>query len=336
HWGTLIKIQEYLVIYGLDWMTPASKGLAIWMSSAELMMGCMLTFKVRIRMVSIFALTAMSIFTVVSLLSATLLPVEDCGCFGEAIRLTPWQTFFKNMCLWPMAFVIWYRYRPDKIFVFKILEISLAATFFFSTVGLSYYCYNHLPLIDFRPYKIGVNLPEAIETAASARAQFETVLVCRNLKSGKIKEFALEDKQWQDDSRWEWMETRIISDEEPSVRASVSEFSLRNAYGKECTNEIISYDEGAIDLICVTKMRDIDPECMERLKSFIEQSLASGNRVVCLTPERLYDEDMLVAGHRVEAYNIDPSTMKTVIRAEVGVVTLKNGVIINKRNWRDL
>ena len=71
----------------------------------------------------------MLFFTALTLLSATVIPVEDCGCFGEALKLTPWQTFYKNLALLPMALVVWWRYRPDKIFAFNPLEIVLTVTF---------------------------------------------------------------------------------------------------------------------------------------------------------------------------------------------------------------
>ncbi|MBO7330673.1 MAG: DoxX protein, partial [Alistipes sp.] len=116
-WGTALKVNEYLSIYGLEWFSPASMTFSIWLCGAELMMGLMLLFRVRTRLVSIFALVSMSFFTVLTFLSATWIPVEDCGCFGDAIKLTPWETFFKNLIVLPMVFVIWYRYRPDKIFV---------------------------------------------------------------------------------------------------------------------------------------------------------------------------------------------------------------------------
>ena len=118
-WGTALKVNEYLSIYGMEWLTPASMTFSIWLCGAELMMGLMLLFRVRTRLISIFALVSMSFFTVLTFLSATWIPVEDCGCFGDALKLTPWETFFKNLIILPMVVVIWYRYRPDKILVFK-------------------------------------------------------------------------------------------------------------------------------------------------------------------------------------------------------------------------
>lgn len=97
----------------------------------------------------------MLFFTLLTLLSATVIPVEDCGCFGEALKLSPWETFVKNVVLLPMAFVVWWRYRPDRIFAFKPVEIVLTCTFFCLSMYLGYYCYVHLPLIDFLPYKVG-------------------------------------------------------------------------------------------------------------------------------------------------------------------------------------
>ena len=162
-WGTALKVNEYLSIYGMEWLQPASMTFSIWLCGAELMMGCMLLFKVRIRLISIFAVVSMLFFTVLTLLSATVLPVEDCGCFGDALKLTPWETFVKNLVLLPMAVVVWWRYRPDKIFAFKPLEIVLTCLFFSLSMYLGYYCYIHLPLIDFLPYKVGVNIHEAMQ-----------------------------------------------------------------------------------------------------------------------------------------------------------------------------
>ncbi len=332
-WGTAIKVDEYIQIYGLENLRSISMYISIWLSCAELLMGCMLTFKVRIRFVSIFALLSMMIFTVVSFLSATVLPVEDCGCFGTAIRLTPWQTFFKNLTLLPMAYIVWYRYLPDKIFSFKKLELFLAATFFFCSMGLGLYCYRHLPLIDFLPYKVGVNLPQAIEEAkTTSLGRVETVLIYRNRRTGKIREFGISDKQWHDDTKWEWVETRTIT-EEPMIRTLVSEFSLVNNVGKDVTSEILS-TKGVLNMLFVTSMDLLNRECWIRLLRFTKEAEAKGERVICITPDTL-DRDGKYNG-MFEGYNIDPTTMKTVLRANTGLVRLRDGVIERKSNCRDI
>lgn len=104
-WGTSIKINEYLTIYGFDYLIPASMVFSIWLCGAEMMMGCMLLCKVRIRLVSIFALVSMLFFTILTFLSATFIPVEDCGCFGEAIKLSPGKHSSRT---WPCC-----RWRPS-------------------------------------------------------------------------------------------------------------------------------------------------------------------------------------------------------------------------------
>ena len=162
-WGTALKVNEYLSIYGFEELQPASMIFSIWLCGAEFMMGLMLIFRVRTRLISIFALISMTFFTVLTFLSATWIPVEDCGCFGEALRLTPWETFFKNLALLPMVIVVWYRYRPQRILEFKKIEIALTALFCSIAMGLGVYCVLNLPLIDFLPYKVGANIYQMIE-----------------------------------------------------------------------------------------------------------------------------------------------------------------------------
>ena len=202
-WGTALKVNEYLSIYGLEYLQWGSMAFSIWLCGAELMMGCMLLFKVRIRLISIFAVLSLCFFTLLTLLSATLIPVEDCGCFGEALKLTPWETFAKNVVLLAMALVVWWRYRPDRIFAFKPLEVCLTVAFFCLSMYLGYYCYRHLPLVDFLPYKVGVNILEAKRAPEIGAGETETVLVYRNRRTGREREFTLDDTEWQDETKWE-------------------------------------------------------------------------------------------------------------------------------------
>jgi len=333
-WGTALKINEYLSIYGMERLQEASMLFSIWLCGAELMMGCMLLFKVRIRLISIFALISMIFFTLLTLLSATVIPVEDCGCFGEALKLTPWQTFFKNLALLPMAVVVWWRYRPDKVFAFRPLEIALTCIFFVLSMYLGYYCYRHLPLIDFLPYKVGVNIREAMQAADSGSAAAETVLVCRNLRSGEVREFALDDPEWQDAGTWEWVETRA-SAEVPASRFMIGEFSLYDAEG-DATDRVLS-TPGRLYMLCVTRFDRLSRRCERRMESVAALAEAEDAAVVCLTPDPLYGALWHRFGKRqVRCYNIDASTMKTMLRARNGLVVLDDGTISAKMNCRDI
>lgn len=333
-WGTALKINEYLSIYSLEFLRPAAMGFSIWLCGAELMMGCMLLFKVRIRLISIFALASMLFFTVLTLLSATLLPVEDCGCFGEALKLTPWQTFFKNLILLPMAVAVWWRYRPDRIFAFRASEIALTCIFFIGSMYLGYYCYRHLPLVDFLPYKVGVNIREAMAAADSESAATETVLVYRNLQSGALREFTLDDTEWQDAAAWEWVDTRT-SEEAPDLRMMISEFSLHDADG-DATDRVLA-TPGRLYMLCVTRFDRLSRRCERRMAQLVVRAEAEGSAVVCLTPEPLDGRYVHRFGDRkVPCCNIDASTMKTMLRALNGLVVLDDGTITAKMNCRDI
>ncbi len=336
-WGTMIKVNEYLAIYGVEWFAPLSAPFSIWISGAEMMMGLMFTFKVRIRLVSIFALISMSFFTLLSFLSATIFPVEDCGCFGDAIRLTPWATFAKNAVLLPMAFLVWYRYKPDKIFAFNRLEAFLALLFFTSTMSLGTFCFYHLPLIDFRPYKIGVNLPEAISVAyrSTEAPETKTTLLYKNIATGKIKEFSLDDTKWHDETKWEWVDTITEVEEVNEYKFLIAEFSVFDYEGREQTDRLLAYG-GDVVFLCITDSKYLNEKSLPKVVQTINRVELRGGRVVVLTSQMIGGPTMDIEGHEVECYNIDPTTMKTMIRANVGIVALEDGVIVDKRSWRDM
>lgn len=335
-WGTAIKINEYLSIYGFEYLESWSMAFSIWLCGAEFMMGCMLLFKVRIRLISIFALVSMCFFTLLTLLSATWIPVEDCGCFGEALKLTPWQTFFKNLVLLPMACVVWYRYRPDRIFAFKPMEIVLTLFFFSLAMGLGTFCYRHLPLIDFLPYKVGVNLYEAMHRDIPETEEVpETVLVYRSRTTGEKREFSLYDTQWQDTAEWEWIDTRTDAPL-PVVKPLIGEFALRDAEG-DATERVLT-TQGRLNMICVTSFDRLRRGCERRLGRLVRAAEAEGAEVICLTPEPLRNTAFrsFDGSGAVRCYNIDATVLKTMLRATTGLVVLDDGVIVAKKNCRDI
>ena len=334
-WGTALKVNEYLAIYGLESLHPAAMAFSIWLCGAELMMGLMLMFKVRIRLISIFALCSMIFFTVLTFLSATWLPVEDCGCFGEAIKLSAWATFVKNLVLLPMAFVVWWRYRPDRIFAFSKREICLTLLFFTIGMGVGTYCYIHLPLIDYLPYKIGVNIGEQMHRSGESGVG-EVVVVCRNIRTDEVREFELKDTEWQDDTVWEWLDTRTAEVGNVKVEAIIDEFSVRDAEG-DVTEEFVNA-EGRLYVLCVTRLNDLPADCESRMGSVVARAEAEDADVVCLTPDYLdgVTYHSFAGSEPVRCFNIDATVMKTMLRARNGLIVLDDGTIVDKRNCRDI
>ncbi len=334
-WGTSMKIDEYMAIYGVEQLSELSMPLAIWMCGAELMMGLMLLFKVRIRLVSIFALASMTFFTLLSLMSATWLPVEDCGCFGDALKLTPWQTFAKNLVLLPMACVVWWRYRPDKILAFKPLEFVLMILFFTLSMSVGIYSYRHLPPVDFLPYKVGVNILDAMQQSENAaRAIPETVLVYRNKNNGKLREFSLDDSEWQNSDKWEWVDT-YTKDDEPLMKPTVVEFSIRDIEG-DATMDILRYP-GRVYMFCMTHVGGVGVACHERFAAAMQHAEQQGALSICLTSRPLHEMTYYRFGDcEARVYNVDASTLKTLLRANNGLVVLDNGTIVEKYNCIDI
>lgn len=199
---------------------------------------------------------------------------------------------------------------------------------------LGYYCYRHLPLIDFLPYKVGVNIWEGMHAPVVEPGETETVLVYRNIKTGKLREFSLDDTAWQDAEKWEWVDTRT-TDEMPAIRPLMSEFSLRDAEG-DATEEIVTAP-GRVYMLCVTSFDRLPRGCAKRFA----QGRAAGRGGGC--PRRLPYPAAVVRGHLPRfrfggctVLYIDASTMKTMLRANNGMVVLEDGVIRAKKNCRDI
>ena len=335
-WGTALSVNNYLVSYGLEGLKPLAMAFSIWLCGAELMMGCMLLFKVRIRMCSTFATASMIIFTIITLLGATLIPVEDCGCFGDVVKLTPWQSFFKNILLLPLILVVWWRYRPDRMFAFSRLEFALAVFFCTFSMGLGTYSYMHLPLIDLLPYKEGTNIAQAMADARDNQHDSEVVLIYRNRRTGKLKEFSIEDNAWQNENRWEWVDPRVSEDVSDKVEPMILEFYVADDRG-EVTDSLLSI-KGNLYMLCVTNRTKVSPRCEQRLRSVVEQAAAEDAAVICLTPETVTRPTFhsFAGSKQVRCYNIDSKTMKTMLRANTGLVVLTDGIITRKSNCTDI
>ncbi len=332
-WGFAIKLGEYLTSFDMEWLYGWRFFLSIWITGAEMMLGCMVLFRVRLRLTSLFIFAAMTFFTILTLVLAIWNPVEDCGCFGDAIKLSNWGTFVKNLILWPMAFLVFYNSRRLPL-IPTWRDGGMMLLFGAVSFGIGIYSYRHLPLIDFLPYKTGTNLAVEVYKPVQEK-EVESVVIVRDRETRRKKEFDIADTTWYDTNRWEYLgmkNTRVNTRVHPTVR----DFAVIDASGELVTDTILTH-RGEVYMLCISNFDDLRPRCAEKLSAAIEAARKRGARVLCLTAEPLGGGYSLELGSEsVQCYNMDATTLKTMLRARVGVVELRDGVIIGKKNCRDL
>lgn len=333
-WGTILKVGEYMTAFHFEWLLGWKVGLAIWLCAAELMMGCMLLFRVRLRLISVFSVLTMTIFTILTFILAVWSPLEDCGCFGDTIHLTNWQSFFKNLILFPMSVVMWWSERDRHFFPFSTLEGVLTVVFMTLAGTLGYWCYRHLPIIDLLPFKEGVNIAEG--ALAEQGDNLHSTVVCRNKNTGKEQQFEMDDTTWYDDSVWEYIDTRTEGGNSDRPTVSLSDFRIFDSSG-DVTEQILS-DSGVTNMLCLQNMDNLNDRIAMHFAKAIDCATANGNSVICLTSSALDSSPAFVEfeGRSVRCYNIDPTVLQVMMRAKAGMVTVENGTIVDKRAVYDI
>lgn len=337
-WGTAIKLEEYFQAFGVDFLSGWSIGFSIALSGFEMFLGLILLFGIRLRITLPLMGVVMGAFTVVTLILAITDPISDCGCFGDAIKLTNWQTFSKNMALLAIALLLWIfgRRQVDKSLSEEktIIEWSLGLLFMLSAIGVGIYSFRHLPIIDFLPFKIGVHIPTQMlgDTGEST-----TTLIYRDKISGVEREFSLDDTEWQDTLKWEFVDTRIVENV-AGVKPTITEFSIFDSAGDHAQQLLASEQEVFIVTLSSTSMLEsLSEKCVKNIESMVKYVAQHNHNAILVTTSPLpSDGKIKIGGVDLTSYNIDGTTLKTLIRANVGLVIIKEGTIIAKWNCRDI
>ena len=162
------------------------------------------------------------------------------------------------------------------------------------------------------------------------------MLVYRNRRTGKLREFSLDDKAWHNENRWEWVDTRVLSDNADRVEPMILEFYISDEQG-EVTDSLLSI-KGNLYILCVTNRNKISHKCEQRLRSVVERAAEEQAPVICLTPEPITRPTYhsFADSKQVRCYNIDSKTLKTMLRANTGLVVLTDGIITRKSNCTDI
>lgn len=333
--GFTYKIDDYLTNFGGLWLNIKyiSFYIAIALSLFEFILGLCFLFHIKLRTTSILALVFMAVMTPLTLYIAIYNPVTDCGCFGDALIISNWQTFFKNIFITGLIVVVLILpISKIKVFLSNI-ENNYILMFFGLGLALSIYCYNHLPIIDFLPYKKGVSIPQAmIVPEGMPKDVYETNFIYE--KDGVKKEFTLENYP-KGDSSWVFVDqkTNLIS---KGYQAPIHDFSIVNAQYDDITQDVIYY-EGYSYLLIMYDLNKASAEGAKRAEKIYQKYKDSATKFYALTASS--DDEIALFkqtnGLSFPFCKTDPITLKTIIRANPGLILIKNGIITGKWHWKD-
>lgn len=332
-WGTAQKVGDYLTVFGMDWLLGAKVALAILLSAAELVMGLMLVAGVRKRLVSLAVLVFMVGFTLLTLYIAIWDPLDECGCFGEAVRISNWSSFCKNVVLLGLSIVTWCSNRSGRYFAFTRREIIWTVVFTVFALSLGIVVYRHLPPIDQFPYKKGMSLrTDVLCTVCMDRS---VMLVYRDTQTGQEREFSLEDTEWHDAEKWEYVTTRTAYDKIDPDRLDEDFAVYRGEYNAAA--DIAAY-EGRTVLVIAHAGADMSVGCREKLMDYIAEQ-QQDTRILVITErgdDRFTPRTIELGGMEYPVLTMESKALGYLLRADAGVVTIDNGVITGKKNCRDL
>jgi len=333
--GSTYKLQDYFSAFGGIFynFSEHALALAIGLSTLELIIGLNLIFAVQIRRTAFLALAFMLVMTPLTLYIAISNPVSDCGCFGEALKITNWETFWKNIVLLALDFAIIRTSRPRQAFFMLRVEWAAMLIFIATGVEISVYAYRHLPQIDFMPYKKGVNITESMSIPENAaQDEYETTFIYE--KAGVQKEFTLENYP-KGDSTWVFVDQKTTLVKE-GYKPPIHDFRIYNFNGEDIVPELLAYN-GYTYLLIMYDLNKTSTEGVQKAEVLYNKFKNSPVKFYAVTASA--DEDIFAFVNKTLVsfpfYKADPIMLKTIIRANPGLILLKNGTIEGKWNWRD-
>ena len=333
--GLQYKLQDYLGAIGIpgflpDWMLLI---MAVLLAAVEFCMGIFLLFAIQRRLISKLIIVFMSIMTLITVWLVVANPVKDCGCFGDALHLTNTETLVKNIILLGCSIVI--MRRPLAMFRFisesnQWIVINYTIVFIFVCSGLSLY---YLPLFDFRPYRIGTNIPRGMEIPKDAEQPlFETTFIME--KGGQRKEFTLNDYP---DSTWKFIDSKTVQVKEGYI-PPIHDFSIADRKtGKDLTDSVLRH-KGYTFLLIAPYLERADDSNFGDIDQLYEYAQTYNIPFYCLTAStaKAIQRWRDITGAEYPFCITDETTLKTIVRSNPGLLLLKDGTIINKWSHNQL
>ena len=323
--GTQFRIEDYFYVYGTIWALPFALGLSLFLNAFEFSMGALLLSKIKAKWVNVLVLMMMLFFTFSTLDDALYSRVPDCGCFGDALIITNWQTFYKNLVIDAIVIMLFIRRSSFKLTWPSQLQFAAFLIIVLGFLGFENYNIQNLPVLDFRPWKVGNRLlPENPQPV-------KYYLTYANKESGETKEYLSKELPWQDSvfkADWKWLSSREV---DPNTEESRT-FPMVDIEGNDWSSEIVKNEKGILifSIYDVSKMDMEDSEKLNTLyaaayKEHIDMVMLNSNATEVL---KKYQEELLLPV--MDIYSSDDTALKAAVRSNPGLIIVKNAQVLAK------
>ena len=327
--GTLYKLKDYAAAMALNDILPdwALVIVAIALGALEYSLGVFMLFAVRRHMVSKLTLALMSVMTALTVWIYIADPVKDCGCFGDALKLTNGETLLKNIVLIACATLVAWRPVDMARFISRTNQWIVRYYTIMYIVVTSVYCLYTLPIFDFRPYRVGMNIKQGMEIPEGAeQPEFESTFILR--KNGVTREFTLDNYP---DSTWEYVDTKTVQTKK-GYEPPIHDFAITtNDTGEDITEQVLT-KKGYTFLLVSPRLAVADDSNFGDIDQIYEYAEENGVDFFCLTASTNEDIERWreLTGAEYTFCNADETTLKTMIRSNPGLILLKDATIIGK------
>lgn len=330
--GFSFKLKDYFApdVLNLEFLVPYALLIAIFVVIYEVLLGIMVLIGYAKRFTLWSLILMIVFFTFLTFYSAYFNKVTDCGCFGDALKLTPWESFSKDIVLLALIFILYVGRDHIRPILSHGVRSFIVFAAFIGCLGITYYVLQHLPIIDFRPYKIDANISEGMSIPEGAPIPiFEY-----NWK------FSVngEEKVITTNGDYPKQEGEFISVETKEIQAGyeppVHDFSIERG-GEDYTEQILS--EEKVIVVVVYNLSNSEKEGFAAVRETTNKALKNGYKVVGLSASSQAVMDQMTNEYELNFnfYFCDETTLKTIVRSNPGILELQKGTIKQKLHFND-
>jgi hypothetical protein len=325
--GSAYKFHDYFLAFNMSWLDWLSLPLGILLCTAEFLAGFSVISGIRQKAGIWVVFLLMLLFTPLTFVLALNNPVSDCGCFGDAIHLTNWQTFWKNVVLMIFTVII-FTGRKQITSLLKsssewIITGIVAAIFILFCLGNL----RNLPILDFLPYKTGIKIADQMIIPEGAEPdKYQTTFIYE--KNGEQREFTLENYP-ADDTSWIFVDQKTVLLQK-GYQPPVHDFTITNTDGVDITNQILADSNYSLFMIS-GKLNKADTVRVSEGFELGKSVSSMGISFYILTATA--SDELQKYYNGLNFCTVDETTLKSMVRANPGYMLLKDGVIIGKWSW---